>query len=340
MNIDLERVAAVQRSVIGGVILTALVVVTYRSLAWIARRIPPLHLWWLAWNARTSEKDITPTTEALQRLGLAGLPIQSFREAGQKTAGSVKLRYSLLTFVVGLGTGDLLIAVIKTIETQQLQPSLTPSALMLAAVTLPLLTWAAQRSKAIAGYRLLLAIMAAIEACDAVANAGTSDRHQALRHLDDTCSTVRRSLLRVHRIASSVGRGSPRQLNAKHHAALVVAKLQQAETQVDAKGDAGIRTLAALLAKIGNAFAAGRVSTLLPEQSLRGAVPVSSREGLRLATVVVAAAGAFCLSVLMGLPAGVDLVLAGSAAVLTAMAVYGPRAAIAKASEIMSILRQ
>jgi hypothetical protein len=56
--------------------------------------------------------------------------------------------------------------------------------------------------------------------------------------------------------------------------------------------------------------------------------------------VIVAAAGALCLGVLLGLPAGVDVVLAGSAAVLAAMAVYGPRAAIAKADEIMSILRQ
>jgi hypothetical protein len=276
MNIDLERIAAVQRSVIGGVLLAAVVVTIYRSLAWVVRRIQPLQVWWSAWNARVADRDIAPTAQALQRLGLADLPIQSFRETGRKTAGSVKLRYRLLTFAVGLGIGDLLAAVIKTVETQRVQPSLKPSALMVAAVSLPLLMWAARRSKAIAGYRFLLSIMAAIEACEAVASAGTSDRHQALRHLDDACSTVRRSLLRVHRIANSVGRGSPRQRNAKHHAALVVAKLQLAEAQVDTKGDAGLRSLAALLAKIGNSFAAGSVSKLLPEQRLRGTAPVAN----------------------------------------------------------------
>ncbi|MFJ7592296.1 hypothetical protein ACIQZO_34005 [Streptomyces sp. NPDC097617] len=340
MNIDWERAAAIQRSVVGGALLAAIVMSVYRVLAWIARRIQPLQVRWAAWNARVAEKDLAPTVEALQHLGLANMPIQAFRESGRKTAGSVKLRYWLLTFLVGAGLGDLLMAVIKTIETRQVQPSLQPSALIFAAVTLPLLMWAARRNKVIAGYRLMLSIMAAIEACDAVTRSDTSGRPQALRHLDDTCSTVRRSILRVHRITSSVGRGSPRQRNAKGHASLVVAKLQLAEAQVDAKGDGALRSLAALLAGIGNSFAAGRVSTLLPEQHLRGTTPVANREGLRLVSVIVTAAGALCLGVLLGLPAGVDVVLAGTAAVLASMLAYGPRAAVAKAGEIMGILRQ
>ncbi|MFK0139568.1 hypothetical protein [Streptomyces murinus] len=340
MNFDWERAAAIQRSVVGGVLLAAIVVSAYRVFSWTARRIQPLQAWWSAWNARVAERDMAPTAEALRRLGLADLPIQSFREAGTKTAASVKLRYWLLTFLIGVGCTDLIMAVIKTIETRKVQPSLQPSALLFAAVTLPLLMWAARHSKAIAGYTLLLSIAAAIEACDAVARSDTSVRPQALRHLDDTCSTVRRSLLRVHRITSSVGHGSPRQRNAKDHAALVVARLQLAEAQIDAKGNGALRSLAALLAKIGNSFAAGNVSMLLPKQSLRGTTPVANREGLRLATVMVVAAVALCLGVLFGLPAGVDVVVAGSAAVLAAMAAYGPRSAITKASEIMSILRQ
>ncbi|WDO06274.1 hypothetical protein ME763_11635 [Streptomyces murinus] len=340
MNFDWERAAAIQRSVVGGVLLAAIVVSAYRVLSWTARRIQPLQAWWAAWNARVAERDMAPTAEALRRLGLADLPIQSFREAGTKTAASVKLRYWLLTFLIGVGCTDLVMAVIKTIETRKVQPSLQPSALLFAAVTLPLLMWAARHSKAIAGYTLLLSIAAAIEACDAVARSDTSVRPQALRHLDDACSTVRRSLLRVHRITSSVGHGSPRQRNAKDHAALVVARLQLAEAQIDTKGNGALRSLAALLAKIGNSFAAGNVSMLLPEQSLRGTTPVANREGLRLATVMVGAAVSLCLGVLFGLPAGVDVVVAGSAAVLAAMAAYGPRSAITKASEIMSILRQ
>ncbi|WP_240957922.1 hypothetical protein [Streptomyces barkulensis] len=321
-------------------LLAAIVMAAYRFLAWTARRIQPLQEWWSAWNARVAERDIAPTVQALRRLGLADLPIQSLRGAGQETAGAVKLRYRLLSFAIGLGVGDLVMSTIKTIETQQLQPSLAPPALALAAVTLPLLTWAARHSKAIAGYRFLLSIMAAIEACEAVANSSTGGRHQALRHLDDTCAIVRRSLLRVHRISNSVGRGSPRQRSAKRHAALVVAKLQLTEAQVDSTGDAALRSLAALLAKIGNNFAAGNVSTLLPEQRLRGIAPVTNREGLRLVAVVVATVGTLCIGALLGLPAGVDIALAGGSAVLTAMAVYGPRAAIAKADEIMNILKQ
>jgi len=340
MHIDLERIAAIQRSVIGSVLLVAMVMATYRFLAWVARRIHPLQIWWSAWNARVAERDVAPTAQALQRLGLTDLPIQSLREAGQKTAGSVKLRYQLLTFAVGMGAGDLLIAVIKTIDTRRVQPDLRPEPLMLAAVTLPLLMWAAQRGKAIVGYRFLRSIMAAIEACEAVVSASTSDRHQALRHLDDTCSIVRRSLLRVHRISNSVRRGSPRQRSAKRHVALVVAKLQLAEAQVDAKGDGGLRSLAALLAKIGNSYAAGNASRLLPEQSLRGTAPVANREGFRLMAVVAAAVGTLCFAVVAGVPSGVETVLAAGVAVLAAAGVYGPRAAIAKAAEIMSILKQ
>jgi len=192
------------------------------TLAWVARRIRRIQEWWSAWNARVADRDIAPTAQALQRLGLADLPIHDLREAGRKTAGSVKLRYQLLTFAVSMGAFDLLIAVIKTIDTQRVQPDLRPPALMLAGVTLPLLMWAARRGKAIVGYRFLLSIMAAIEACEAVASADTSARHQALRHLDDTCSIVWRSLLRVHRISNSVRRGSPRQRSTKRHAALVV----------------------------------------------------------------------------------------------------------------------
>ncbi|MEV5602260.1 hypothetical protein AB0L33_12560 [Streptomyces sp. NPDC052299] len=341
MSFDWERAAAIQRSVVGGVLLASLVVLVYRILASTARRIGPLQALWSAWNARVAERDMAPTAAALARLDLADMPIQAFREAGKRTAASVQLRHWLLTFLIGLGCADLVIAVLKTIETRKVQPSLQPSALILAAVTLPLLMWAARHSKAIAGYMLLLSIMAAIEACDAVAHSDTSGRPKALRHLDDTCSTVRRSLLRVHRITTSVGRGSPRQRKAKEHAALVVAKLQLAEAQIDINGNGALRGLAALLAKIGNSFASGNVSALLPAQSLQGTTtPVVNKEGLRLTAVVIAAAASLCLGVLFGLPAGVDAVVAGSAAVLAAMVAYGPRAAIAKASEIMSILRQ
>jgi hypothetical protein len=285
MSVDLERVAEVQRLLIGGVVLAAIVVAIYRCLAWGARRVQPLQAWWSAWNARVAARDSAPTVEALQRLGLADLPIQSLREAGRQTAGSVKLRYRLLTVLIAIGIGDLMGSAIKTIATQQVQPSLQPSSLVLAAVVLLILMWSSQRSKDIAGYKFLLSIMSAIEACDSVASSGTNDRHRALRHLDDTCLTVRRSLLRIHRIAKSVAPGSPRQRYAKHHAALVVTKLQLAETQVDTKGDGALRSLAALLAKIGNGFAVGRIGSLLPEQSLRDMIPASNREGLRLASI-------------------------------------------------------
>jgi hypothetical protein len=130
MHIDLERIAAIQRSVIGSVLLVAMVMATYRLLAWVARRIHPLQTWWSAWNARVAERDVAPAAQALQRLGLADLPIRSLRETGQTTAGSVKLRYQLLTFAVGMGAGDLLIAVIKTIDTRRVQPDLRPESLM------------------------------------------------------------------------------------------------------------------------------------------------------------------------------------------------------------------
>ncbi|MFF9398203.1 hypothetical protein [Streptomyces sp. NPDC014744] len=79
MNIDWERAAEIQRLIVGGALLAAIVVSIYRVLAWVARRIQPLQVRWAAWNARVAERDLAPTVEAPQRLGLADLPGRQVR---------------------------------------------------------------------------------------------------------------------------------------------------------------------------------------------------------------------------------------------------------------------
>lgn len=332
------RVAEVQRFVIA----TGLFVITcfwiYRVAKWTVGRVPRVRRAVNAWNVRVAEKDFVPTATALQKLGLDGVPTEPFREAGKRDAATVRARYQLLMFAIGLGGADLVRSAVDSIDAQRMQGAMEPRALATACTVMPLLIWLARRSPSVARYRFLLSVMSAIEACEEVASSRPDDRHKALQRLDDSCSTVRRSLLKAHLIAGSTGRRSPRRRRAKGHAALVVAKLQMAEAEIDVRGNGALRGLAALLVKIGNGYAAGNVSNLLPEQSLRDVTAVPNREGMRTAAVVMVTAAALCSSALAGFPDVVIVAVTGSAALLSSIALFGARSATAKASELMGIL--
>lgn len=260
------------------------------------------------------------------------------RTAGRKNAAVVHASYQVFMFLIALGSADLVKGAIDSIDQQRVQGSMETPALITACVVMPVLIWRSRRSPGVARYRFLLSIMSAIEACEAVMSASADDRHKALRRLDDSCATVRRSLLKVHLIAGSTGRRSPRRMRAKQHAALVVSKLQMAEAEIDARGEGALRSLAALLVKIGNGYAAGNASNLLPEQNLRDVVAAPNREGVRMAAVIIITASALCVGVLLGFPDIAIAVVAGSAALLASIVIYGARSAVAKTNELMGVL--
>lgn len=224
MSIDLSRVAELQRTAIGILLLVAVSLWTYRFVAWALNRIPITRNFMTSWNVRVAEKDFCDTAASLRKLGLADMPTGPLRGARRKDAAFVHARYQIFMFLIGLGCADLLAAAIDSVDQQRIQGSMETPALVLAGVVLPLLVWRARRSPGVARYRFLLSIMSAIEACEAVSSSRPDDRPKALRRLDDSCSTVRRSLLKAHLIAGSTGRRSPRRRQAKRHAALLVAK--------------------------------------------------------------------------------------------------------------------
>ena len=332
------RVAEVQRFIIGLGLLVAIALAIYRFTKSILFKIPAFRTYMSSWNARTAEKDIAETEAALRRLGLSDMPIDPLREAGKGNAAFVHARYQLYMFLFAFGSSDLIRSAIDSVDKQRIVGSMDKPALTLAFIVLPLLIWRARRSPGVARYRFLLSIMSAIEACEAVMNSQPDDRHKKLRRLDDTCATVRRSILKVHLIAASTGRRSPRRLRAKQHAALVVAKLQIAEAEIDRKGDRALRGLAALLVKVGNNYAIGNVGNLLPEQALKDVKAVPNHEGLRMAGVILITGAALCVSVLLGFPDVAVAVATAMSALLACIVIYGPRSAVAKSQELLGVI--
>ncbi|MFJ2732882.1 hypothetical protein [Streptomyces sp. NPDC087317] len=338
MSIDWGRVAEVQRFIIGLGVLVAICLWAYRIGQWALFRIPAFREFASTWNIRVAEEDFSKTEIALRKLGLSTIPKGPLREAGKKNAAFVHARYKTYIFLLGLGGADLVKSAINSIDHQRIEGSMKVPALSLACVALPLLMWRARRSPGVARYRFLLSIMSAVEACEAVMGAQPDERHKELRQLDDACATVRRSILKVHLIAASTGRRSPRRQRAKQHAAQVVAKLEMVEAEIDSKGDGALRSLAALLVKIGNNYAVGNAGNLLPTQSLRGVEVTPNREGLRMAGVVSTAVAALLLSTLFGLPDVAIFAATAAAALLASIAIYGPRSAIAKSRELLGII--
>lgn len=332
------RVAEVQRFIIGLGLLVAISLSAYRFTKWMLFKIPAFRHSMSSWNARTAEKDFADTEAALRKLGLSDIPLGPLREAGKRDAAFVHARYKLYMFLLAFGSSDLLKSAINSIDKQRIEGSMEKPALTLAFTVLPLLMWRARRSPAVARYRFLLAIMSAIEACEAVMSSQPDDRHKKLRRLDDACATVRRSILKVHLIAASTGRRSPRRIRARQHAALVVAKLQIAESEIDRKGDGALRGLAALLVKIGNNYAIGNAGNLLPEQALKNVEAVPNHEGIRMAGVIFITGATLCVSVLLGFPDVAVAVTTAMSALLACIAIYGPRSAVAKSQELLGVV--
>ncbi|MFJ7121310.1 hypothetical protein ACIQUO_15110 [Streptomyces albogriseolus] len=338
MSIDMERVAEVQRMIIALGLLVTIPLLMYRCVKWALFKVSAFRDFTTAWNARVAEKDFADTLVALRRLDLSNIPLDPLREAGKKNAAFVHTRYQIYMFLFAFGASDLFKSAIDSIDKQRVVGSMSKSALALALVVLPLLVWQARRSPGVARYRFLLSIMSAIEACEAVMSSQPDDRHKKLRRLDDACATVRRSILKVHLIAASTGRSSPRRKRAKQHAALVVAKLQIAEAEIDRKGDGALRGLAALLVKIGNNYAVGNVGNLLPDQTLRGVAAAPNREGLRMTGVIIATGSGLCASALMGFPEIAIAVTTAISALFACMVIYGPRSAVAKSQELLGVI--
>ncbi|MFF4380306.1 hypothetical protein [Kitasatospora sp. NPDC001547] len=339
MSIDFQLLSKIQQTVLLDALFVVLVISFYKGPLWVIRHLPMTRQKWDRWNERTAEKSFQEMSRSLHTLGLDDAPSDSLRAAGKASAGEIRLRYRILTFIIGAVAGDMVMAVVKTIETGQLAPDLRPRNLLTAVIITPILIWAADHNPAVSRYRFLIATRAAIQLCEAVYSSAGDDRPSALRALDQACANVRRSVLRIHRVHGSLGRFSPRRHSVKRNAALVAAKLQQMEDQVDTRGAESMKDLARVLVTIANNYAESKIGQLLPEADLEGVVaPEGRAPGLRLAAVVLATAIVACSWILLGYPGEGMPIAAGAAAALSSIAAYGPRAAMARVAELRNIL--
>ncbi|MFD9357824.1 hypothetical protein [Streptomyces sp. NPDC060031] len=334
----MDRIVRASTLVVFAVLAVVLVVTAYRVLRWVALRIPPLSRAWTRWNASTAESHFSAMSDALRHFDLAGMPAEALRSAGKGIAGEVRLLYQVLTFFIGWGAADLCVQGLKSLYAGHPTEGMRPSALLTAAVLLPILIWAAHYNPTLTRYRFLLLVMSAIRSCEAVASSTSDERHANLRRLDGVCANVSRSISRVHRIHGSLGLFSHRRRAVKASAALVITKLRQAEEQVDTRGDTALTDLATLLVTVANNYAEGKIGQLLPQEQLEGVVAPPNREGLRLAVVVTATAGAVIAGSLLGLSDLAVAVLGCAVAVLVSIVAYGAKSAMARAAELKSLL--
>ncbi|MEV6464614.1 hypothetical protein [Kitasatospora sp. NPDC051702] len=329
----------IQQVVFADAIFIALAIFAYKGPLWIIKRLPMTRQKWIQWNSRTAEKAFQEMSSSLDSLGLSDLPSDSLRIAGESSAGEIRLRYRILTFIIGVLGGDMVVAVAKTVETGQLAQDLQPRNVLTAAIITPILIWASDHNPSVSRYRFLLTTGAAIRQCEAVYSSVGDERPVAVRGLDQACANVRRSVLRIHRVHGSLGRFSPRRHSVKKNAALVAAKLQQMEDQMDTRGVESMKDLARTLVTISNNYAESKIGQLLSEADLEGVVaPERRAAGLRLAAVVSATAVVACSWIMLGYPGEGMPIAAGAAATLSSIAAYGPRAAMDRVAELRNIL--
>ena len=177
--------------------------------------------------------------------------------------------------------------------------------LMLAILTLPwlLVIWVIRNTRVgglSARHRLTARTAEAILLCVELLDTAPASRPPLLRRLDRWCRLIERDVLRAHRTVGTMARSSPRHAASRRHSAHVAGALRRDLVGLDSDQAAALHRLGCTLLTMGERYAEGRVSAMLPEDALRDAVPVSiTRETLRLsgrlslaALVAIAAASA------------------------------------------------
>ncbi|MGF1426850.1 hypothetical protein [Kitasatospora sp. LaBMicrA B282] len=152
-------------------------------------------------------------------------------------------------------------------------------------------------------------ILKALEACDDAQRAPVISRQRRLRRLDRACRRVEECVLKAHRVAGTIPLRSTRRAPARQHAAQVAGILRQQVARLDTEPQKAFADLGAMLATIGEQYAAGQVGALLDVKAHPDVQPLSTArqaigETVRIAMALSAAtvAAAVAAAVLPGLP--------------------------------------
>ncbi|MFG2869989.1 hypothetical protein [Streptomyces sp. NPDC048338] len=143
-------------------------------------------------------------------------------------------------------------------------------------------------------YALLGSTARALSLCAILYASEPADRHRTMRELDSRSRRIEEKVLSAYRDSRLIPRRSHRIAPARQHARHVAAALRQQLAQIDVDPRQGARQYAAMVAEIGERYAQGRLSGLLPEEKLAGVTPPSPaltafRETLHIAGGIAAA---------------------------------------------------
>jgi hypothetical protein len=215
--------------------------------------------------------------------------------------------------------------------------------LMLAILTLPwlLVIWVVRNTR-VGGlsvrHRLTVRTAKAVLLCVELLDTAPTARPPLLRRLDRWCRLIERDVLRAHRTVGTMARSSPRHAVSRQHSAHVAGVLRHDLVGLDSDQDAALQKLGCTLLTMGERYAEGRVSAMLPEDALRDAVPVSvTRETLRLSVRLSLAALAALAAVsavqpllpYLGVPETLRPWCSAVAAFIPALLIAGPRQVLA-----------
>ncbi|MER5618223.1 hypothetical protein [Streptomyces sp. NPDC002215] len=167
--------------------------------------------------------------------------------------------------------------------------------LAVAALFLLLLSYAVASRHPRWPYSLVDETAKALAQCADLYEAQLTDLRTSSRKVDRRSRAVEQHVLDAYRSSRTIPRRSPRRAPARQHGQLVAAALRRQLTQIDVDPRQGVQDYAALVAEVGERYAEGRVSSLLPEEKLAGLTPPSPalttfRESLHIAGGIVAAA--------------------------------------------------
>lgn len=143
-------------------------------------------------------------------------------------------------------------------------------------------------------HRLTVRTARAAVLCASIREQPRSERFSRLRALDRRCREIERDLMDAHRTVRTMATSSPRHVAAQQHAAQVAGALRQDLVRLDSEPDIALCDLARKLIIVGEQYAKGLVSALLPPEVLQDVVPLSAtrerrKESLRLVLAVLAA---------------------------------------------------
>ena len=143
-------------------------------------------------------------------------------------------------------------------------------------------------------YALLGNTARALSLCAILYGSEPADRPQTMRELDSRSRRIEQNVLSAYRDSRLIPRRSHRIAPARQHGRHVAAALRQQLAHIDVDPRQGARHYAAMVAEIGERYAQGRVSGLLPDEKLAGVTPPSPalaafRETLHIAGGIAAA---------------------------------------------------